>query len=56
VWFEENTRNPAEFRVLSVANTTEHALQKRISGEDFSLSKSAGRRFETVGKISTATH
>ena len=41
---------PAEFRVLSVVTTTHHVVQKRISGEDFSISKTAGGGVKASGK------
>ena len=37
----ETPEIPAEFLVLSVVRTTHHVVQKRISGEDFSISKTA---------------
>jgi hypothetical protein len=53
---KENTRNPAEIRVLSVVKTTQQAGQKRISGDGFSLSKTAGGVCETSDKIPATTY
>jgi hypothetical protein len=41
---------PAEFRFLSVVRTTHHVAQKRISREDFSLSKTSGGVREAYGE------
>jgi len=54
--FPENTRNLSDSCVLSVITTTQQAEQKRISGDDFSLSKTAGSVSEASTKISTTTH
>jgi hypothetical protein len=40
--FTKNTRNPSGSCVLSVITTTQQAGQKRISGDDFRISKTAG--------------
>ena len=52
----ETPEIPAEFRVLSVVTPTHHVVQKRISGEDFSISKTAVGVGTASGKNAKTAH